>query len=225
MKDHPVTETEYFKTIKGIIDNLRNSGMLDAGSGYCVSMSDIIHKLLHKQGIKSQIVECSLMVTLKDPPGLFLMGYPGFNQNNYAKDKMLSTHVVCITETEIPILIDLSVGHIDKEIPYICAPLLKNHSHANLAEYDFVTSTWTYTRKPETEIELPKLHQRSILDRIKLDNQIQTQIAVIQKLVIVALSISSLNLLRGTYDFYQTYVNPHNDWGPSYKLDRYDNKK
>jgi len=215
MKNHPVTETEYFKTIEGIIYNLKNSGMLDAGSGYCVSMSDIVHKLLHKQGIKSQIVECSLMVTLKDPPGLFLMGYPGFNQNNYEKDKMLSTHVVCITETEIPILIDLSVGNIDKNIPYICAPIIKNYSHTNLSEYDFETSTWTYTKKSETEIELPKLHQRSILDRIKLDNQIQRQIGVIQKLIILALSVSSLNFIRGSYDFYQTYINKTNDWGPN----------
>ncbi|MEY2912304.1 MAG: hypothetical protein RLZZ184_1613, partial [Cyanobacteriota bacterium] len=67
----------------------------------------------------------------------------------------------------------------------------------------------------ETEVELPKLHQRSILDRIKLDNQIQEQIAVIQKLVLLALTISSLNLIRGGYDFYQTYVNPNNDWGPT----------
>jgi hypothetical protein len=215
MKNHPVTQTEYYQTIKYVVDNLKTSGMLQAGSGYCVSMSDIIHKLLHKEGIKSQIVECSLMVTLKDPPGLFLMGYPGFNQNNYTPDKMISTHVVCVTETEIPILIDLSIGHIDKDIPYICSPIMRNYDHANLAEYDFESSTWTYTRKPETEVELPKLHQRSILDRIKLDNQIQQQIGVIQKLVLIALSISSMNLIRGGYDFYQTYVNPNNDWGPT----------
>ena len=218
MKNHPVTQTEYFKVIKGVVDNLKNSGMLEAGSGYCVSMSDIIHKLLHKEGIKSQIVECSLMVTLKDPPGLFLMGYPGFNQNNYTKDKMLSTHVVCITQTDVPILIDLSISHIDKEIPYICAPLIRNYGHANLAEYDFETSTWTYTKKPESEIELPKLHQRSILDRIKLDNQIQKQITFIKYFMFVLFTISTLNLIRGSYDFYQTFVNPNNDWGPSYKL-------
>lgn len=218
MNNHPVVKTEYFKTIKGVIDNLKNSGMLEAGSGYCVSMSDIAHKLLHKEGIKSHLVECSLMVTLKDPPGLFLMGYPGFNQNNYEKDKMLSTHVVCVTETDVPVLVDLSVSHIDKNIPYICTPLLRNYDHANLAEYDFETSTWTYTKKPDTEIELPKLHQRSIMDRIKLDNQIQQQITFIRNFLFVLLAVSGLNLIRGTYDFYQTFVNPNNDWGPSYKF-------
>lgn len=86
MKNHPVVETEYFNIIKGVVDGLHKSGMTEAGSGYCLSMSDIVLKLLHKEGIKARLVECNLMVTLKNPPGLFLMGYPGFNQNNYTAD-------------------------------------------------------------------------------------------------------------------------------------------
>lgn len=214
MKNHPVIETEYFKIIKGVVDGLHKSGMTEAGSGYCLSMSDIVLKLLHKEGIKARLVECNLMVTLKNPPGLFLMGYPGFNQNNYTADKMLQTHIVCITETEIPILIDASVSHIDKSIPYICAPLLKNYDHANISEYDFETSTWTYTEKEDTDIEIPKLHQKSILDRIKKDNDIQRQINLIRNFMFVLLTVSGLNLLRGTYDFYQTFLNPDSGWGP-----------
>ncbi len=215
MKNHPVTQTDYFKCIKSVVDGIKNSRMLEAGSGYCLSMSDIALKLLHKERIKSRLVECNLMVTLKNPPGMFLMGYPGFNQNNYSSDKMMQTHIVCITETEIPILIDLSISHIDKEIPYICAPIIRNFDHTNLAEYDFETSTWTYTEKRDVDVELPKLHQKSILDRIKKDNEIQKQIGFIQKIVIVALTVSSLNFARGLYDFYQTYVNTYNGWGPA----------
>jgi hypothetical protein len=220
MKNHPVVETEYFKTIKSVVDNLNSSGMMEAGSGYCLSMSDIILKLLHKEGIKSRLVECNLMVTLKNPPGMFLMGYPGFNQNNYTSEKMMQTHIVCITETEIPILIDTSISHIDKSIPYICAPILKNYEHASLSEYDFETSTWTYTQKLDTDIELPKLHQKSIIDRIKKDTEIQNQINFIRNFMFVLLTVSGLNLIRGTYDFYQTFINPNSGWGPSYKTER-----
>ena len=39
MKNHPVVETEYFKIIKGVVDGLYTSGMTEAGSGYCLSMS------------------------------------------------------------------------------------------------------------------------------------------------------------------------------------------
>jgi hypothetical protein len=213
MKNHPVTETEYYQKVKYLVDGLNSSGMLENGSGYCLSMSDIVHKLLHKEGIKSRLVECSLMVTLKNPPSLYLMGYPGFNANNFDSEKMLQTHIVCVTETEIPILIDLSISHIDKNIPFICAPIIKKEKHTNISEYDFETSTWTYQEKVDTE--LPKLHQRSILDRIIQDNKIENQIDFIKKLIILALSVSSLNLIRGSYDFYQTYINRTNDWGPN----------
>lgn len=214
MKNHPVTETDYFKTIKMVVDNIHNTGMVEAGSGYCLSMSDIVLKLLHKEGIKSRLVECNLMVTLKNPPGLFLIGYPGFNQNNYDSEKMMQTHIICITETEVPILIDTSISHIDKNVPYICAPILRNYEHANISEYEFETSTWTYTEKKETEIELPKLHQKSIIDRIKKDTEIQTQINFIRNFMIILFAISGLNLIRGAYDFYQTFVNPNSGWGP-----------
>jgi hypothetical protein len=221
MKNHPVIETDYFKTIKAVVDNLYSSGMLEAGSGYCLSMSDIILKLLHKEGIKSRLVECNLMVTLKNPPGLYLIGYPGFNQNNYNSEKMMQTHIVCITETEIPILIDASISHIDKSISYLCVPILKNYDHANIAEYDFETSTWTYTQKLDTDIELPKLHQKSIIDRIKQDASVQKQINFVRNFMFILLAVSGLNLIRGTYDFYQTFINPNNDWGPSYKNERF----
>lgn len=223
MKNHLATQTEYFKTIKGVVDNLYNSGMIDSGSGYCLSMSDIILKLLHKEGIKSRLVECSLMVTLKSPPGLYLMGYPGFNPNRFDDNKMMQTHIVCVTETEIPILIDLSVSHIDKSISYICAPILKNFEHTNLAEYDFETSTWTYTQKEDTELELPKLHQKSILDRIKTDQSVSKEISFIKTLLIILFCVSSTNFIRGSYDFYQKYINKTNGFGP-HKVEIIQNK-
>lgn len=217
MKDCPIAQTEYFKRVKEIVDNLHNSGMIETGSGYCLSMSDIVLKLLYKVGIKSKLIECNLMVMLKNPPGMFLVGYPGFNQSDFTSDKMMQTHIICVTETEVPILIDLSVSHIDKNIPYICAPILKNYDHANLSEYEFETSIWTYTQKEDSNIELPKLHQKSILDRIKTDQQISKEINFIKLLLVILFCISSLNFIRGGFDFYQTYINQTNNWGPSSK--------
>jgi hypothetical protein len=216
MKNYPVGQTDYYQKVKSLVDGLHSAGMLENGSGYCLSMSDIIHKLLHKEGIKSKLVECSLMVTLKNPPSLYLMGYPGFNANKFDSEKMLQTHIICVTETETPILIDLSISHIDKSIPFICAPIIKREVHTNIAEYDFETSTWTYQEKVDTE--LPKLHQRSILDRIEQDNKVTKQINFIKTFMLVILGISTLNLLRGSYDFYQKYINQNNDWGPNKSL-------
>lgn len=213
-----VKETEYYKKVKQVVDNLYASGLISSGSGYCLSMSDIVYKLLYKEGIKSKLIECSLMVTLKNPPGLFLMGYSGFHEIDYDPENKMENHIVCITETEVPILIDTSISNIDRKIKYICEPIENKSESANICEFDFETSSWLYQQKPESE--LPNLHQKSIIDRINQDNQFKRQISFIQKFLIVLLGVSSLNLIRGSYDFYQTYLNRHNDWGPPKSLNR-----
>jgi hypothetical protein len=212
MNVEQIKKTDYFLEIKNTVENLYNSGLVGAGSGYCLSMSDIVHKLLHQRGIESHLVECGLMVTIKDPPGLYLVGYTGFHENDFDKETKMENHIVCVTDTPVPILIDTSISHVDKKIKYICEPIVKKEIHTNIAEFEFSSSTWMYQEKPESE--LPNLHQRSIIDRINTDNKFKKQISFIQKFMIVLLGVSSLNFIRGTYDFYQTYVNKTNSWGP-----------
>lgn len=197
---------DYFIKTKQVVENLKHSGMLDAGSGYCLSMSDIVLKLLHKEGINAELVECNLMVMMKDPPGLFLMGYKGFHENIYDETKRMENHIICITKTKIPILIDLSIHHIDKNIQYICEPILDKHSHTDIAEFEFPTSTWTYQSRPLSE--LPKLHQTSIINRIQTDVKVNKEITFIKYVLFTLFAISSLNFVRGIYDFYYTFVSP-----------------
>ena len=137
-----VKETEYYKKVNQVVDNLYASGLISNGSGYCLSMSDIVYKLLYKEGIKSKLVECSLMITLKNPPGLFLMGYTGFHEIDYDPENKMENHIVCITETEVPILIDTSISNIDRKIKYICEPIESKCESANMCEFDFETSSW-----------------------------------------------------------------------------------
>lgn len=200
-----LNENYYIKT-KEVVENLRHSGMLRYGSGYCLSMSDVILKLLHKEGINAELVECNLMVMLKNPPGIFLVGYKGFHENNFNPEHRIENHVVCITKTKIPILIDLSLSHVDHQIPYICEPILEEHSHTDLAEFDFETSTWTYQSRENSE--LPKLHQKSIINRIKTDIRVDKEIKFIKYFLFVLFSVSSLNFIRGAYDFYYTFIHP-----------------
>ncbi len=197
---------EYYLKIKEIVEDLVESGMTRFGSGYCLSMSDVILKLLHKEGISAEMVECNLMVMTKHPPGLVLVGYKGFMENTIGTNQKIDNHVVCVTKTKIPILIDLSVGHIDPQVPYICEPILTEHSHTDLAEFDFESSTWTYQSREDSE--LPKLHQKSILNRIKNDIRIDNEIKFIKYFLFVLFAVSSLNFARGMYDFYYTFIHP-----------------
>jgi hypothetical protein len=197
---------EYYVKTKEIVEDLVNSGMLRFGSGYCLSMSDVVLKLLHKEGISAEMVECNLMAMTKSPPGLVLVGYKGFMENTIGVNQKIDNHVVCVTKTKIPILIDLSVGHIDPQVPYICEPILTEHSHTDLAEFDFETSTWTYQTREESE--LPKLHQKSILNRIKNDIRIDNEIKFIKYFLFVLFAVSSLNFTRGAYEFFYTFIHP-----------------
>jgi hypothetical protein len=206
MDSNTVKNENYFLKIKQIIENLKHSGMLNLGSGYCLSMSDIVLKLLYKEGILAELVECSLMVMVKEPPSLCLVGYHGFHENVYDEDKRMENHIVCITKTKIPILIDLSIGHIDRNISYICEPIVEECSHADIAEFNFPTSTWTYQSRDVPE--LPKLHQKSILNRIQTDVKVDKEITFIKYFLFILFTVSSLNFVRGMYDFYYTFIHP-----------------
>jgi hypothetical protein len=206
MNRNTAQNEDYYLKVKEIIEDLIHSGMLRFGSGYCLSMSDVVLKLLHKEGIRAEMIECNLMVMMKEPPGLVLVGYRGFMENTLNSGQKIDNHVVCITKTKIPILIDLSVSHIDPKVQYICEPILDEHPHTDLAEFDFPSSTWTYQSRNDSE--LPKLHQKSILNRIKTDIRIDKEITFIKYFLFILFAVSSLNFTRGVYEFYYTFVNP-----------------
>lgn len=197
-------QTGYYQKVLGMIQQVKESGLIAKGFGQCLSMSDIILKLLYKEGIESELVECSLMVFRKEPPGVYLVGYPGFIENHYDKSERMENHVVCITKTEIPILIDLSVTAIDSKVDFICEPIVKEESHADIAEFKFENSTWTYQSRPSTG--LPRLYEKSIIKRMQTDNSVEKQLKFIRSFLYIMFLVSFLNFTRGLYDFYLSFL-------------------
>lgn len=198
-------DPEYQKVI-GLVNSLWESGVIRRGSNFCLSMSDLIHQMLALHNIRSRVIECKLTVLGIDPPGYALVGHNGLrfrlggalDPNNY------DTHVVCITETKIPMLIDLSINHLRKEVQFICERMngLNNATAATvskpeevLAHYNFGASTWTYQAKVVGN--LPVLHQRSILDRIELDRKVSNSIKWLFVMNGIAILLTLANLLRG----------------------------
>lgn len=194
----------YWLITQRVVNHIRASGLLEKSFGQCLSMSDIVLKLLYAEGIKSELVECSLMVRRKNPPGVYLVGYPGFIENQYNKDERIQNHVVCITNTEVPILIDLSINSIDGAIDCICEPIVQEEEHADLAEFVFENSTWTYQKRPITG--LPKLYERTILRRMETEAKLEKEIKFIKIFLFVMFTVSFLNFARGLYDFYLTFI-------------------
>ena len=212
--DTEISQTKEYQEIISVVEELHKFGVLQRTSGNCVAISDIISKLLKSRNIESKLVECSLLVVNKSSNAINFVGY----EENQAPSSQISSHVVCVTKTKIPILIDLSVPFISANKPYIIERV--NGTGQNFAEYKFEDTEWYYSQKSYSH--LPNLHQQSIVDRIETDLKIESriqsnekQIKLIQRIAIAVLCVSSINLIRGMYDHYQKYIVKDNGFGPN----------
>ena len=214
-----LSEDKEYKKIISIIENLWDTGVIQRGTKQCYSMSDIICKLLKQNGIDCYLEECALMIMRKNPPELNLVGYPlseGFSRYNDGGAsnslKEMQTHVVCITRTKYPLLIDLSIFEYSEDVPFICERINRTDI-TELAFFDFPNTTFSYSKRSLNQV--PILHQQSIIDRIKTDKELFSSIDRINRILILIISIATLNFIRGGYDFYQKYINTTNGFGPN----------
>lgn len=209
-QDEELKNTLEYQKVMGIINGLWQGGTIKRAPGYCLSVSDMMLKLLNTQGVKSRLAECSVTVITQDPPTISMIGHDGVKTG--MKDEM-DNHIVVITDTEIPMLIDLSVFHFSEltNKPFIVERLSPSET-CNLSEYTFENSRWMYEEKLDSKV--PYLHQQSILDRINLDKKVEKNFGLVNKILIVLSIITSLNFIRGGADFYFKYVVRDNGFGP-----------
>jgi len=203
-------DPDYLKIIK-IVESLWDSGIIARGAGFCLSMSDMIRKMLYIEGVDCELVECDLTVLNNNRPSMSLIGHDNAIESTY---ETINSHIVCVTKTKNPILIDLSVFHYKDltDRPFIVEKIT-NTSDATLSRFEISGVIWDYNKK-QTQT-LPNLHQRSILDRIKTDNKIFQNIKSIRIYLIILATISSLNFVRGIFDFTQKYIIKDNNFGPT----------
>lgn len=212
--DEELVKTIEYQKVMGIINGLWEGGTIKRAPGYCLSVSDMMLKLLKTQGIDSRLAECSLTVITQEPPTISMIGHDGVKTG--LKDEM-DNHVVVVTDTPIPMIIDLSVFHFLEMTnkPFIVERLSPSTT-TNLAELKFENSRWMYEEKLNSKI--PFLHQQSILDRINLDRKTEKSFSQINKILIGISILTVLNFIRGVYDFNQKYIIKDNGFGPQKSL-------
>jgi hypothetical protein len=206
--DNELKKTSDYKKVALIVHKLIEGGVTFAAKGYCISMSDIIYTLLKQNKIPCKIVECHLAITSKVNNQIYTVGFDGLKDDPNKAD----THVVVVTETEIPMVIDVSIAHLlPNNIQGVIDKVIDDE-HGVFANIDTQMVALTYQKKKEFSI--PMLHQRSIVDRIQTDVNIFKSLKALKIMIIIALSVSTLNATRGFYDFYLIYE-AQNDWGPN----------
>lgn len=213
-------ESQEYKTVMDVVTELWNSGIIKRSAGYCHSISDMIYKILLSKNIKCKLMECSLTVTTNNPPTLNLIGEERVHPDTQTTNgNLMNTHVVCVTDTPIKMIIDLSViGFMDvTKVPFICEELIEVENEHNsilgIYKVEFPNSLWIYHEKRNQKI--PEIHQESIMDRYKTDKKIFDKISNINKIVAMLILLTSLNFIRGLYDFNQKYLIKSNGFGPN----------
>lgn len=201
-QSHDPDSAEY-KKIRQILIDLYKKNLLERFGGECIAAADIIQHNLFRAGVNSKIVEVQLSLVNTDPKKGFSWHFHGYDDDTLTPDR-LDTHVVVITESETPWIIDISIAHlIEGTRPWIIEKINGNDP-LTIAHYQFDDFTATY--HPKTNIKIPALHAKNLLDRMKAQIRIEKTLNLLKVLVIVLIMITSANFARGIYDYYHTFV-------------------
>lgn len=212
-----------YVTISEVLTRMAKSGIFELCGGYCISMSDMVRTALKQRGIESKPVEVTLTITYHShtPADTVFVGF-----NEVGNPGEIDTHVILVTDTTPPYIIDASIPHRLPKGILAVIELITAADDMKLIDRRFRPTNISMIYEQKTRQIVPMHHQESIIARINTDRKIFKNLGYLKILIILALTISALNLIRGSYDFYQVYLNEQNARGPSgIKLlnDRLDN--
>lgn len=188
--DLELEKLPHYQTVFDIVERLNNSNVLQNLHGNCVAAADMVTAMLLQSGIESIITECQVSICVERDGQKYynLVGYDNFSFNG-----QVDTHVVVITKTEVPILIDLSISQfMPDEHPFVVERVCNNDPNI-LANYTIGDYSLVYQTK--RNIRLPTLHQKTILERISEDAKSKEKIKLVSTALFVLLGFTMLNFV------------------------------
>jgi hypothetical protein len=177
--------------IQETLERIRVTGVDKNFAGNCISTAEMLQSVLADQGIETVIVEVQLMVlrnTGNEQEFLFI----GYDNQSFAGQ--IDTHVVLITKTTQPILVDASLAHVlPQEHPWIVEYLPGNAKIETLGEFAVANLKLTYLRKKIPR--LANLHEKTILQRTLDELSLRRDLRLIRIVVFIAIGIGGINFL------------------------------
>ena len=187
-----------------MIERLASAGLLVRMQGNCVSSCDLVQNLLHQIGIGSRIIEVQLSVT-KHRDGDQLPDHLFIGYDNLSFGGQVDTHTVVITDTDYPLLIDLSIGHIlESGHRYVLAGLEEHSDFLVDTEIDRVKLTYQQKKLPR----LPHIHQKTLMTRILEEQTARETIKWMKILVAGAVVLGVINFALNTFLLILKVMNP-----------------
>lgn len=180
--DQELLNSEDYKTCITAIEYLRLSGMVEHAAGNCIAMADLLQHTLREFSIPNRIVECKLVMTIKNSGNVKEFRYVGFNGSTL-NSQFVDTHVVVVTDTRIPMVIDLSISHMLSNGRVWVVERLLSDDPEIITKINFPECSITYSHKKM--IRLLGLHQTTLLQRISEEIETKKKLSFIQKITIV----------------------------------------
>jgi len=187
-------DPEYQKILE-LIDTCHKQGVFDLGRGYCSTTSLVLQSILHINNIQTEIIEVATVINYDDGTQWFL----GFD--HVIHENQVPSHVVLITKTKTPYLIDLSIGHLLQGELGICSKInLAKHINSDvLAEYTIGKYKFLYRQKLTHKFS--QVYETSILNRINTDKKIFSDIKVLKYLNYTAIILSLFSAINFVFKF------------------------
>lgn len=194
--DTTLLNEENYKKVTALMNRLAQNGLIAMGTGYCISMSDLIYVSLKHINIPSRLVECQATVSYIDEQGIprtKVIGYDGYKP----VEGQIDTHVVVVTETIPPLIIDATIGYV---LPYglpVLVDKIEQGSNKILADLSYSEhGGLQITYQEKLFQKLPFAHQTSILDRIETDDKIFKEMSLLKRLNYIGIGVSIFALIN-----------------------------
>lgn len=205
-EDYTTTQNEEYYNITRVLLSLISNGSVRLMDGYCLTACETIRTALKSFGIESKIYECqcSLIYTDVEPPVYWFIGF-----DNLKKDDEVDTHLILITETKIPFIIDASIS---SKLP-ISKPVIvdvfkdeRNEEYKIMSSYEMKEFRLRIVYQQKQVQKMARNIQTSIIDRIKTDKKIFEQIEVLKKLNYIGIFFGIFSLIAVIHQFFRWWI-------------------
>lgn len=183
------------REICGVLDRVCDSDLVYRMAGNCLSACDIIQNMLSAAGVDSKIVECQAAV-VRSEDDFRDFYFVGYNKFTGGLEDQIDTHVVVVTNTEPPVLIDAALGDAAGEQNRIIVRPLTELDPEVIGKFHMGDTQVTYTMKKQ--LRLPELHQKTLVERIMDTRQQVRRTQFVNRLLWGIGALTLINVIANT---------------------------
>ena len=189
--DAKLKNSPEFKKLEKHLQEFYNIGLVDRLAGNCVSAAELITNSCLQMDIPAKMVECQLTTMRETDDGTNEFTFIGFDNLNY--QGQIDTHMICVTQGETPLMIDLSIAHLLPGNHPIVVEKLTDLDPEKIADFTIGEVKLTYT--PKKIVRYPSIHQKNMLERLQDEEKLKKEFKFFKYLVLIGLGIGAVNIL------------------------------